>query len=148
MARNFNGPSSSSGLAGRDSAASDHPGRRCTRGRALAAAGWLWFGVRALLASVLVGVDVYYITRVGMGSWHPMGLRAAKHALLSPVNGTGTVIEILPDTGYNLIALPVHWMGLQAFWFVCAAQTMETWRALTNVFEATDNTRSLKFPLI
>ena len=69
-----------------------------------------------------------------------------------PANGTIAAfqkeIQIFPDTGYNLIALPVHWMGLQAFWFVCSARTMEMWRALTLLFEQTRQTHSMKFPLI
>eukprot|EP01050_Picozoa_sp_SAG11_P009547 SAG11_NODE_907_length_6599_cov_13.219231_5_plen_245_part_00 len=111
--------------------------------------GLLWSVVRAVLAFVPVGEDIYYVARVGVGSWHPMGLRAAKHAyVFNTSNHTTVTAEMFPDTGYNLIALPVHWMGLQAFWFLRAAQTMKTWRALTKLFEETNNTHSLKFLLI
>jgi hypothetical protein len=86
--------------------------------------------------------DLYWIGRVGIGPWHPPW-SDWKHVLAVGkfANGTEHVVEIVPDTGYNIIAMPVHWMNIVALWFLSSETARRTWHFIVAHFESSNPAR-------
>jgi hypothetical protein len=90
----------------------------------------IWFSLCSIVASISAFTDIYFLMMVGIGSGDKLrGFSEKEHSLIIPFgNGASSqakfeTIHIIPDTGYNLIALPAHLLNIGMMAFLGSKET-------------------------